>query len=95
MRRRRDAAEIHAPRKLKRCSRTPQIKVQTARAVLPFLKDPEPPVRWNAAALLGQLGVEANLVVASLEGTRPLGRILWSQNPTADLSPLPHAVESP
>jgi len=43
-----------------------QVKVRAAHAILPLLKDRDPSVRWNAAALLGELGVQANLVVPAL-----------------------------
>ena len=54
--------------------------MQTARAVLPFLKDPAPPVRWNAAALLSQLGVEADLVVPALRAMVLSERILLERS---------------
>jgi HEAT repeat protein len=43
-----------------------RVKVQAAQTVLPLLKDDDPVVRWNAAALLGELGVRAREVVPAL-----------------------------
>jgi HEAT repeat protein len=43
-----------------------RVKVQAAQAILPLLNDSDPLVRWNAAALLGQLGVQAKQAVPAL-----------------------------
>jgi HEAT repeat protein len=43
-----------------------RLKMQASRAIVPLLKDPDPTVRWNAAALLGKLGVQPKVVVPAL-----------------------------
>ena len=55
-----------SPEELERLETALQLKVQATRSILTLINDRDPGVRWNAAALLGALGVEAKLVVPAL-----------------------------
>ena len=78
------------PEEVKERAHARELKTRAAQAIVPLLKDPDSSVRWNAAALLGKLGVQSKLVVPALmEMLRTEKVTVTPGDRTIELKPLP------